>query len=89
MVIPKILHFKVDGDGADQDGTTNNLKKGDSVIKDDNGVFGRFSSGFRIGGAVRKDSEDLISITSPIPQSTSSRFDTAATPPPSFIADPR
>ena len=82
------MFLKVEGDGGDQDGTAN-LKKGDSVIKDDNGVFGRFSSGFRIGGAVRKDSEDLISITSPLPHSASSRFDNAATPPPSFTADPR
>ena len=82
-------YLKVDGDGGDQEGAANNSKKGDSMVKDDNGVFGRFSSGFRIGGAARKDSEDLISITSPLPQSASTRFDTAATPPPSFTADPR
>ena len=80
--------MQVDSDGGEHEGTSNNLKKGDSVIKDDNGVFGRFSSGFRIGGAVRKDSDDLISINSPIPQSTSTRFDAAGTPPPSFTADP-
>ena len=84
-----LFKIQVESDGADPEGAAGNIKKGDSVIKDDNGVFGRFSSGFRIGGAVRKDSEDLISITSPLPQSASSRFDTAATPPPSFIADPR
>ena len=51
-------------------------------------MFGRFSSGFRIGGAVRKDSDDLISINSPVAQSASTRFEAAGTPPPSFTADP-
>ena len=57
--------------------------------KDDNGVFGRFSTAnFRIGGTVRKDSEDfLASATSPLPQSASARFSTTGTPPPSFTAE--
>lgn len=57
-------------------------------MKDDNGVFGRFSSGFRIGGAVRKDSDDVTSINSPMAQSASARFDAPGTPPPSFTAEP-
>ena len=58
-------------------------------MKDDNGVFGRFSSGgFRIGGAVRRNSEDFTSVNSPIPQATTARLSNAGTPPPSFTANP-
>ena len=58
------------------------------MVKDDNGVFGRFSSaGFRIGGTVRKDSDDFTSVNSPMPQSASARFSITGTPPPSFSAE--
>ena len=58
--------------------------------KDDGGVFGRFSSsGFRIAGQARKESEDFAtSAQSPPPNSASARFSMAGTPPPSFTADP-
>ena len=92
LIAEVYLCFQLDGDNGDPEGAANEISgivAGDPMGKDDNGVFGRFSTAnFRIGGTVRKDSEDfLASATSPLPQSASARFSTTGTPPPSFTAE--